>query len=303
MADLSFYTNRERGGCRGGQENFKWDSVKDQKYGDRECYLGASVNVGLMGQQGKFSKYDWWQHKRGAEDVNKFTENSEKKAVRDFEDELMKEALGLKPKKLLLQKKKLTAEEMKQIMENQDKSQAEAARGKIGGNREGEEDMIVGVTKGLGFAAHRTAELEAKKTALLGVADELAGTNTNEDGSAESKYEYVTAGEDITPKSQSTADTAQVTPQKLGKSEQELLMTSMSPKSQRKQEKKMKKKLKKDMKKAQKKEKKRVKKQEKKRKKEEKRAAAGKRRKEASSSDSDSDSDDDDSMSDVSVMS
>jgi len=45
MADLSWHQNRVRGGARGGQDQFKWDQVKDMAFKDRECYLGASTQV------------------------------------------------------------------------------------------------------------------------------------------------------------------------------------------------------------------------------------------------------------------
>merc|ERR1719335_1638417 len=101
-----------RDGCRGGSEQFTWNSIKDQEFKDREQYLGVSTKVGLMGKFGKYYVHDWYNRKR---DTTESIE-SERSAVKAYEDELMQEALGLKPKKLLLAKKQMSEEEIKEYL-------------------------------------------------------------------------------------------------------------------------------------------------------------------------------------------
>eukprot|EP00397_Hematodinium_sp_SG-2012_P061917 GEMP01082750.1.p1 GENE.GEMP01082750.1~~GEMP01082750.1.p1 ORF type:complete len:269 (+),score=116.14 GEMP01082750.1:169-975(+) len=164
MADLSWHQNRIREGTRGGREEFKWDQVKELDYKDRECYLGASTKIGMMGKLGRWNEQDWYAKQR-----EKTTSIDEERiAVRKFEEELMQEALGLKPKKLLLAKQQMTPEQMKEYFKEQ-KKQAKEERVKE------EEGTSSGAVQGLGFAPHRTAELEEKKTQVLGTVAELVG--------------------------------------------------------------------------------------------------------------------------------
>eukprot|EP01068_Selenidium_serpulae_P011880 Selendium_serpulae@DN5741_c0_g1_i1.p1 len=93
-----------REGTRGGLEQFKWDSVKGEAMRDRECYLGQSVRIGMQGKFGRFNTHDWWRTERG--DKGRDPIEKEVESVKQFEEALMQEALGLKPKNLLLLKGK-----------------------------------------------------------------------------------------------------------------------------------------------------------------------------------------------------
>jgi len=175
---------RIREGCRGGREQFKWDSLKEQEFKDREQYLGVSTKVGLMGKFGRYQVNDWYARKRDtAESIE-----SERGAVQKYEDELMQEALGLKPKKLLLAKRQLTEEELKAFL-TKDKDKAPEQKGRelmgpqkktmtdAGGNEvEADELLADGPTKGLGFAAHRNAKLEKYKAQVMGTESQLQGS-------------------------------------------------------------------------------------------------------------------------------
>lgn len=185
MGDLKF---RVRDGCRGGREQFTWNSLKEQEFKDRECYLGQSTKVGMMGKFGKYYQHDWYSKRRDTAE----TIESERQSVQQYEEELMQEALGLKPKRLLLSKKQLSEEEFKELIannKNPDKKGMEAMgpQKKIVKNEYGEqvaasnEDFIAEAfrdapTKGLGFASHRDAKLEKIKADVLGARGELKGT-------------------------------------------------------------------------------------------------------------------------------
>ena len=100
-----------RGGTRGGLELFKWDSLKNASHKEREHYLGYSAKLGNQ-VSGNWQKNDWWQKDR----EKAKTIDEERKAVKEYEDEIFKEALGLKPKNLLLVKSKLSTDQMKDLL-------------------------------------------------------------------------------------------------------------------------------------------------------------------------------------------
>lgn len=177
-----------REGCRGGRENFKWNDIKEQDFKDREQYLGASTKVGLMGKFARYYVNDWYAKKR---DTATSIEE-ERGTVQKFEDELMQEALGLKPKKLLLAKKQLTEEEIKEYLkpEAEKTSQTHGSclsnhalagpQRKTAADAEGNEveaHVLLADSRiqGLGFAAHRNAALEKYKVQAFGSESKLEG--------------------------------------------------------------------------------------------------------------------------------
>nr|PUA88496.1 hypothetical protein TGBR9_319670 [Toxoplasma gondii TgCATBr9] len=62
-------------------------------------FSGASVKIGLHSRGGKFVKHDWWTKQRGGTTGDL---DEEMQRVKHFEDQLMGEALGQKPKNLLV---------------------------------------------------------------------------------------------------------------------------------------------------------------------------------------------------------
>jgi len=181
MVDVKMYT---REGCRGGRENFKWDSLKEQDFKDREQYLGASTKVGLMSKFAKYYVHDWYNKKRD----EATSIEDERKDVQQYEEELMQEALGLKPKKLLLAKKQLSAEELQEVLKKDTEKRSDAGGRELMGpqkktvtdhntGEEVEADVLYADAriKGLGFAAHRNAKLEKYKAETLGTESKLEG--------------------------------------------------------------------------------------------------------------------------------
>lgn len=176
---------RIKDGCRGGREQFTWTSIKEQEFKDRESYLGQSTKVGQMGKFGKYYLHDWYARKRDT--TASIAE--ERGAVQAYEEELMQEALGMKPKKLLLAKKQMTEEELKEFLKSKKNDEGREAMGpqkKVMRNELGEEvvtsneDQMAqavrdGTLKGLGFASHRDAKLERIKAQTMGTEGELKG--------------------------------------------------------------------------------------------------------------------------------
>ncbi|KAF8822755.1 hypothetical protein IE077_002744 [Cardiosporidium cionae] len=107
-----------REGTRGGLELFKWEDVKSQGFKDRECYLGQSLKVGMTTHGGNFYKHDWWTK---GQTLEKTELAEELEVTRLYEDELMKEALGLKPQRLLTQKANLSVKQKKLLLETSEK--------------------------------------------------------------------------------------------------------------------------------------------------------------------------------------
>merc|ERR1712070_856387 len=111
----------------------------------------------------------------------------EKQTVQQFEEELMQEALGLKPKKLLLAKKQLSEEELKSYLTKDSEKRVEQNGRELMGpqNKEftdangvamsAEEFFADHTIKGLGFAAHRNAKLEKYKAETMGTESKLEG--------------------------------------------------------------------------------------------------------------------------------
>ena len=86
-----------RGGNRGGAADFKWENVKADK--DREYYLGHSVKA-LQGRWQKGKDVYWYTREKGdgVSGGAGAQRAAELAAVKQREQDLMLEALGVRPK-------------------------------------------------------------------------------------------------------------------------------------------------------------------------------------------------------------
>lgn len=114
-----------RGGVRGGRELFKWDSLKSMSTKEREHYLGSIVHVGVPGKFGQSNKHDWWKNSdRNAESSKSLKD--EKSRIKDMESQLMQEALGLKPKRLMLSRNALSTDQVEGMLKKEESTDRKA---------------------------------------------------------------------------------------------------------------------------------------------------------------------------------
>lgn len=83
-----------RGGVRGGRDQFKWDDVKVDKH--RENYLGHSVKA-PVGRWQKGKDLYWYTRDKKSDTEDALKE--EIRRVKEEEEQAMREALGLAPKR------------------------------------------------------------------------------------------------------------------------------------------------------------------------------------------------------------
>lgn len=149
---------KQREGVRGGLEQFRWESLKNQSHRDRQQYLGFSAKLGQAGRFGKYSTNDWWRtSKDGPSQSSNLDE--EKSRLKQIENELMMEALGVKPKRLLVARHEMNAENVNQVLKKEEpviplpkKKSSES-----GANRGGAEGEDLQVNTGLGFRKYLKA--------------------------------------------------------------------------------------------------------------------------------------------------
>mmetsp|Transcript_11208 Transcript_11208/g.28368 ORF Transcript_11208/g.28368 Transcript_11208/m.28368 type:complete len:225 (+) Transcript_11208:2-676(+) len=123
------YNGPARGGTRGGRDQFKWEDVKGDKY--RENYLGHSVHA-TVGRWQNGRDLLWYSRDKQGEAGGS---SQELRAVKQREEELMQEALGLKPKTAVArQQNKMEKHELAELLrrgrtvEERDDRFAEAER-------------------------------------------------------------------------------------------------------------------------------------------------------------------------------
>lgn len=96
------YTHRSnmyhptRGGVRGGRDQFSWDDVKVDKH--RENYLGHSIKA-PVGRWQKGKDLHWYARDKKAQKAEMDAAKEEIKRIKEEEEQAMREALGLAPKR------------------------------------------------------------------------------------------------------------------------------------------------------------------------------------------------------------
>ncbi|XP_061366329.1 uncharacterized protein LOC133309564 [Gastrolobium bilobum] len=85
-----------RGGVRGGRDQFTWDDVKVDKH--RENYLGHSIKA-PVGRWQKGKDLFWYARDKKSHSAEMEAAKEEVKRIKEEEEQAMREALGLAPKR------------------------------------------------------------------------------------------------------------------------------------------------------------------------------------------------------------
>eukprot|EP00258_Populus_trichocarpa_P033033 XP_024449052.1 multiple myeloma tumor-associated protein 2 homolog [Populus trichocarpa] len=85
-----------RGGVRGGRDQFSWDDVKADKH--RENYLGHSIKA-PVGRWQKGKDLHWYARDKKSGSSNADALKEEMQRIKEEEEQAMREALGLAPKR------------------------------------------------------------------------------------------------------------------------------------------------------------------------------------------------------------
>ncbi|RUS19842.1 kinase phosphorylation protein-domain-containing protein [Endogone sp. FLAS-F59071] len=129
-------------GVRGGQDQFSWDKVKDDK--DRENYLGHSL-MAPVGRWQKGKDLTWYAKEKNNTAAQKAAAE-ELARIKAAEAEALAVALGGKKKKTI--ESNVTQEELKKVINRERENEEE----------DGDTENAAGVIEGLGFkSSHRTS--------------------------------------------------------------------------------------------------------------------------------------------------
>ncbi|KAK4593387.1 hypothetical protein RGQ29_017479 [Quercus rubra] len=85
-----------RGGVRGGRDQFSWDDVKADKH--RENYIGHSIKA-PVGRWQKGKDLHWYTKDKKSYNAEMEAAKEEIKRIKEQEEQAMREALGLAPKR------------------------------------------------------------------------------------------------------------------------------------------------------------------------------------------------------------
>lgn len=109
-----------RGGNRGGRSNFKWDDIRLQTYKERECYLGGTIMLGFLSNGGKWIKHDRFSYQKPSA-ADQVVLAAEKAKIKEEEERILRESLGIEKKDKAVKKEKLTDYEWNEMMKKEAK--------------------------------------------------------------------------------------------------------------------------------------------------------------------------------------
>ena len=119
---MSFFIKDDnvRGGNRGGRSNFKWDDIRLQTYKERECYLGGTIMLGFLSNGGKWIKHDRFSYHPPTSSETSLIQ-AERAKIKEEEERILRESLGIEKKDKVVKKEKLTDYEWNEMMKKEAK--------------------------------------------------------------------------------------------------------------------------------------------------------------------------------------
>ena len=158
--------SQRAGGARGGKDQFSWDAVRQDK--DKDHYLGASVHAS-QGRWQKGKDLSWYA--KGRKDENMATLAEEKRLVKEQEEDMMRQRLGLKPIERKERAVTLDKHEVKELLQGKQDAEESAEKGDTRYDNE-----RIGGIGSFSAARHDTTVAPTERSSKMAPEDRLEGT-------------------------------------------------------------------------------------------------------------------------------
>ena len=226
--------SQRSGGARGGKDQFSWDSVRQ----DKECdnYLGASIHAS-RGRWQKGKDLGWYAKGRKDENIAALAE--EKRLVKEQEEDMMRQRLGLKPIERKERAVTLDKHEVKELLKGKQDVEESAEKGATR-----YDDERIGGIGSFSAARHGSTVAPTERSSKMAPEDRLEGTPWEEPAAPPPPRTYGAAAAPSGPSAQpdgSSSDESEASGAKKRKRSKEEKKAHKKEKKRRKHEKKEKK--------------------------------------------------------------
>ena len=162
--------SQRAGGARGGKDQFSWDTVRQDK--SRDHYLGASVHAS-QGRWQKGKDLSWYA--KGRKDENMAALAEEKRLVKEQDEDMMRQRMGLKPIERKERAVTLDKHEVKELLQGKQDAEESAEKGDTRYDNE-----RIGGIGSFSAARHDTTVAPTEKSSKIAPEDRLEGTTWEE---------------------------------------------------------------------------------------------------------------------------